>query len=603
MLGCWSLVFVSVQSLCDSQSHSTFSFPQITPKSKGSFEVRGKIERIDDTTLLITELPLKKWTQDYKQFIEGMLTGDGKSLPEIKDFKENHTDTTVSFTITAEKEKIDQFEKEKNGLYGKFKLTGSLSTTNMHLFNTEAKITKYDDPLEIMSVFYTLRIEYYNKRKENLVGKLEAEQKMLANKARFVEEVCSGDLVVNNRKRSDILADLQARGYDTNTKYADNKDGEDSQAEDADESATDAELAKGYEYLLGMKIWSLTYEKAQALRNLLEEKSQELEILKETAPTQIWLNDLDAIEAALDDRDADIASAFETEKKAQQKSQKRQAKNTKKKAAASRKTKKKKDEWDSEMETSSDEDDAVGTFSDLDDDFFASSKPKAVNRSKPSAAKFPEAKTAAKPIQKAPKAPVAQPKQIPLKPADAAPKPTESEHEDDSDDDIGESLMERMKRKLVVSPPTKKAVSRILQQKKKKKPSPHMFDSDEEMKDGENADSLAKLDSSKFAKASLTPATKKKSEKKSGPLKRVTNTAGTAAPKSKTDKTKPVTKKKVSYYSEESEESDTFAFDDDSEMSGSESPVVEKAPPARSRRARTAQPVSYAFDDSDDESL
>lgn len=64
----------------------------------------------------ITELPVRKWTQDYKQFLESLLTGaedsrakapakggaskagktDKDKAPTryIKDFKENHTDTT-----------------------------------------------------------------------------------------------------------------------------------------------------------------------------------------------------------------------------------------------------------------------------------------------------------------------------------------------------------------------------------------------------------------------------------------------------------------------------------------------------------------------------
>lgn len=64
----------------------------------------------------ITELAVRKWTQDYKQFLESLLTGaedarakapakGGASKPAktdkdkaptrcIKDFKENHTDTT-----------------------------------------------------------------------------------------------------------------------------------------------------------------------------------------------------------------------------------------------------------------------------------------------------------------------------------------------------------------------------------------------------------------------------------------------------------------------------------------------------------------------------
>ena len=63
----------------------------------------------------ITELPVRKWTQEYKQFLESLLPGaedpkgdkakakggakgdkakDKASSMHIKDFKENHTDTT-----------------------------------------------------------------------------------------------------------------------------------------------------------------------------------------------------------------------------------------------------------------------------------------------------------------------------------------------------------------------------------------------------------------------------------------------------------------------------------------------------------------------------
>jgi DNA topoisomerase-2 len=35
-------------------------------KREGSYQVFGKIERLDDTNLFISELPIKKWTQDYQ---------------------------------------------------------------------------------------------------------------------------------------------------------------------------------------------------------------------------------------------------------------------------------------------------------------------------------------------------------------------------------------------------------------------------------------------------------------------------------------------------------------------------------------------------------
>jgi DNA topoisomerase-2 len=157
------------------QNLTFFSVVQITPEAGGKFAVKGRIDRVDDTTLRITELPIQKWTQDYKTFLDEMLVEDSKkrSPPDIKDFKENHTDTTVAFTITAEKANIDEWEKlAKGGLYANFKLAGSLSTSNMHLFDETKRIIKYANPEEILKVFFDMRLEYYIKRKTALVEKL-----------------------------------------------------------------------------------------------------------------------------------------------------------------------------------------------------------------------------------------------------------------------------------------------------------------------------------------------------------------------------------------------------------------------------------------------
>ena len=35
-------------------------------------------ELLDATTIRITELPVKKWTQDYKEFLEGMISPTDK---------------------------------------------------------------------------------------------------------------------------------------------------------------------------------------------------------------------------------------------------------------------------------------------------------------------------------------------------------------------------------------------------------------------------------------------------------------------------------------------------------------------------------------------
>lgn len=43
---------------------------------------------------------MRKWTQDYKEFLEGMARPKDKAdVPFIADYKEHHTDTTVHFNL------------------------------------------------------------------------------------------------------------------------------------------------------------------------------------------------------------------------------------------------------------------------------------------------------------------------------------------------------------------------------------------------------------------------------------------------------------------------------------------------------------------------
>jgi DNA topoisomerase-2 len=52
----------------------------ITPNEKepGKFDLTGCIEKVSDTTLVITELPVRTWTQSYKEFLEELMPQEGK---------------------------------------------------------------------------------------------------------------------------------------------------------------------------------------------------------------------------------------------------------------------------------------------------------------------------------------------------------------------------------------------------------------------------------------------------------------------------------------------------------------------------------------------
>jgi DNA topoisomerase-2 len=119
-------------------------------RDTGNYLMYGNIDQENESTFIISELPIGKWTNDYKQMLESMVIGGpgaaegGTAIPIIKDFKENHTDTTVLFTLSLPPEKVAECMAEKGGMVKKFKLESSIATTNMNVFDLNNQIRKFE---------------------------------------------------------------------------------------------------------------------------------------------------------------------------------------------------------------------------------------------------------------------------------------------------------------------------------------------------------------------------------------------------------------------------------------------------------------------------
>jgi DNA topoisomerase-2 len=149
----------------------------------------------------------------------------------------------------------------------------------------------------------------------HLVKLKKGQVNVLRNKVRFILAVLSEELVVHNRKKAELLAQLVEDGYDAvipeSAKKPKTAAAADDDASDDEEAPKQIEepddlrtLAKGYDYLLSMRLWALTRERVDALRAELSEKDAELRTLQATATTDLWLTDLQALEEQLDIDDA-----------------------------------------------------------------------------------------------------------------------------------------------------------------------------------------------------------------------------------------------------------------------------------------------------------
>ncbi|XP_059762564.1 DNA topoisomerase 2-alpha [Balaenoptera ricei] len=267
------------------------------------YVISGEVAILNSTTIEISELPIRTWTQTYKeQVLEPMLNGTEKTPPLITDYREYHTDTTVKFVVKMTEEKLA--EAERVGLHKVFKLQTSLTCNSMVLFDHVGCLKKYDTVLDILRDFFELRLKYYGLRKEWLLGMLGAESAKLNNQARFILEKIDGKIIIENKPKKELIKVLIQRGYDSDPvkawKEAQQKVPDEEENEESDneketaksDSVTDS--GPTFNYLLDMPLWYLTKEKKDELCKLRNEKEQELETLKRKSPSDLWKEDLAA---------------------------------------------------------------------------------------------------------------------------------------------------------------------------------------------------------------------------------------------------------------------------------------------------------------------
>jgi DNA topoisomerase-2 len=243
--------------------------------------VKGLYEKIGEDKIRITELPVGTWTMPYITFLEGLLDGGldkaGKKIPpSIKDFTSLCTEVSIDITVVFPKGKLAELEQSVdattgvNDLEKMMKLTTSLSTTNMHMFNHEFKLHKYVNVGEIIDDFYGVRLDIYGKRKAALIKDMQKKLMKLSNRARYILETLEGVVDLRRKNAQQVTELMDARKFD--------------------------KLEGDYKYLIKMPMDSVTQENVQSILKEKEETEKELSILTATTLEKMWLSELDEFE-------------------------------------------------------------------------------------------------------------------------------------------------------------------------------------------------------------------------------------------------------------------------------------------------------------------
>jgi DNA topoisomerase-2 len=257
----------------------------ITKLSDEKFLIRGIYEKIAIDKIRVTELPVGFWTEDFKELIEHWINPgedkDKNKIPAIiKDYEDMSKDTNVDFTITFVKGKLEELENSKgehgcNGLEKLLKLYTTNTTTNMHLFDANDTLQKYEKVNEIIDAYYETRLKMYQIRKEYIIESLEKELIRLTNRAKYIKENLDGTIDLRKKNKEQVNLMLESKCYD---KLMDNE-----------------EKDYNYKYLVKMPMDSVTEENVEKLNRERINKENELNTITNTTINKMWLNELDEL--------------------------------------------------------------------------------------------------------------------------------------------------------------------------------------------------------------------------------------------------------------------------------------------------------------------
>ncbi len=223
----------------------------------GSWVIRGILERIHTTKMRVTEVPIGHTLASYREVLEDLV-----ERHIIKDYDDLSENDNFLFEISCSREFSSQ---EDSKLYSIFKLE-KRSSENMTCVDENNKIRVFNSDSEILRAFAALKFEYLNKRKFFLLGQYSDELKVFEEKFRFISLFIEKKIELVNRKKAEIIADLEKESF--------------------------LKINDSFDYLVGMPLWVLSKEKLDELSQSIKKKKDQISSLSKKTPNSMWVEDL-----------------------------------------------------------------------------------------------------------------------------------------------------------------------------------------------------------------------------------------------------------------------------------------------------------------------
>lgn len=227
-----------------------------------SWETTGVIVQNNMTSYTITELPIETTYQKYIDFLNKLC--DDNIIVDYED-KCNPRTNEILFEIKTTRD-FTRKNDNLDSLINVFKLRRSLSE-QYNCIDEYGRVKEFGNIRELLDEFISIRLKYYNIRKEYLLKTTESSLRQLVSKYLFVKGIIDKTIIVSNKKKADIISQLEQ-----NPKII--------------------KINNEYSYLLNMPIYTLTKEKLIELKEQIEKTKEEYKTIKSATIEEMWINDL-----------------------------------------------------------------------------------------------------------------------------------------------------------------------------------------------------------------------------------------------------------------------------------------------------------------------
>lgn len=208
--------------------------------------------------MIITNLPSYMTYTEFERLLNKMC-----ERQEIKDYKDLSEDGNVHYEIQFFKGQLaKEIKSDKSGkrLANKFKLIKKLTDDLLWLLDENGKLKHFKDRYEVVKYFVDWRLTIYKTRKSKLVQILQKKHEDNCNLIRFITLVCKGKLKIRNRSKADIKADMDNEKLPFS--------------------------------LISTPMSKVTIEERDEIEKENVEISKQLEYIRNTSETEMYINDL-----------------------------------------------------------------------------------------------------------------------------------------------------------------------------------------------------------------------------------------------------------------------------------------------------------------------